>query len=229
MQASERPRPSLGSLGLAGIGQLDGATASTGYLPAAAPDVRERLRGKRRALESFARATGAADEVDRVVIGEGDPAAVVADRAEALDAGLIIMGATEKSSWETLVKGGTAEQALSLAPCDILYVKNTEGEHVRPQALLSHSVLEAEPETHEVDMMVHPRRFFATPFAVLRDDTLQRQTKVMVLEAWEEELSNEVRNEGGMPQQVYEPTFDPDELVRVRQALERLGVERQAA
>ena len=45
----------------------------------------------------------------------------------------------------------------------------------------------------------------------------------MILEAWEEELSNEAAHEGNMPQQVYEPTHDPAELDAVRQALIRLG------
>lgn len=229
VQASECPQPSFGTLGMAGLGRLDAGTAGADMIAATRPDVRERLRGRKQALETFARATGAADELAQIVVGEGDPAAVVADRAEALDAGLIIMGATEKSSWETLLKGGTAEETLTLAPCDVLYVKHADREDVRPQAVLSLSALRAQPETHEVDMIVHPRRHFATPLTVLRDESLPRQTKVMVLEAWEEELNNEVRNEQRMPQQVYEPAWNPAELDQVLRALERLGVDRQAA
>jgi len=228
VQASERPQPSVGRLGLAGLGHVDGASASTGYLPAADENVRE-LTGRKRALHSFARATGAAEEVDQIVVGMGKTAAVVAARAEALNAGLIIMGAREKSGWETLLKGGTAEATLGLASCDVLYVKAVEEEHAKPQALLTHSALEAEPETSPVDLIVHPRRHFATPLAVLRDDSLSRQTKVLILEAWEEELSTEALQEARMPQQVYELTTTPDELEAVRQTLARLGVEYEAA
>jgi hypothetical protein len=51
----------------------------------------------------------------------------------------------------------------------------------------------------------------------------------MVLEAWEEELVNEMTHETRMPQQVYETVFSPEELDGVRHALDRLGADSQAA
>jgi nucleotide-binding universal stress UspA family protein len=174
-------------------------------------------------LESFARATGATEEVDEILVADGDVPAVVAGSAESLQAGLIVMGASDRSGWDRVVRGGTAESTLNRAPCDVLYVKNAAGEHVRPQAVLSHAAMEEVPQPNAVDLMVHPRRYFATPLVVLRDEQLSRPQKVLILEAWEEELGNEAVQEARMPQQVYEATYDPAELDMVRQALVRLG------
>ncbi len=176
-----------------------------------------------RALESFARATGVAEHAGEIVAKEGGVSSVLASSAETLQAGLIVMGASGKSRWDALVHGGEVESTLTRAPCDVLYVKMGAKTQARPQALLSHSVLESQPQPNEVDLFVHPRRHYATPLVVLRDEQRSWQSKVLILEAWEEELENEAVHEGKMPQQVYETTFDPDELKLVRQALVRLG------
>jgi nucleotide-binding universal stress UspA family protein len=220
VQAADEPSPILGTLASADLSVVGVTPARMGA--DAAGGRRERLADRERSLESFARATGVADEVGEIVIQEGDVPSVVSHSAETLQAGLIVMGASDKSRWETIMHGGTVEATLTRAPCDVLYVKNGDGEHVRPQALLSHSELEAHPQPSEVDLIVHPRRHFATPLVVLRDEQLSWQSKVLVLEAWEEELENEATQEK-MPQQVYEETVDPGELNAVRQALSRLG------
>lgn len=181
------------------------------------------------ALKSFAMAIGAADEVEEIVVAEGKTAEVISESAEALEAGLIVMGASEKSRWEAMLLGGAAEETLTLAPCDVLFVKNAEGEQVRPQTLLSGRVVEAEPELTEVDLVVDPRRHFATPLALVRDECLDRQSKVVILEAWREELQNEEANDRNMPQQVYETVANGRELAQVESALVRLGATDLAA
>lgn len=221
VQAADEAAPALGSLALADLPPIEFDQARMGL--EADGIRRRRLAAREKSLESFARATGAAADVGEIMVAEGDVPSVVSGSAESLQAGLIVMGASDKSRWERIVHGGTAESTLTRAPCDVLYVKNAEGEHIRPQALLAHSALEETPQPNEVDLIVHPRRYFATPLVVVRDEQLSRQSKVMILEAWEEELSNEAAHEGNMPQQVYEPTHDPAELDAVRQALIRLG------
>jgi nucleotide-binding universal stress UspA family protein len=100
---------------------------------------------RERSLESFARATGAAQEVDEILVADGDVPAVVAGSAESLQAGLIIMGASDRNGWDRVMRGGTAESTLNRASCDVLYVKNAAGEYVRPQAVLSHAAMEEVP------------------------------------------------------------------------------------
>jgi nucleotide-binding universal stress UspA family protein len=184
----------------------------------------ESLAYRKNALKSFAVATGAADEVEQIVVAKGKTAQVISDSVETLETGLIVMGASEKSRWEAMLFGGTAEETLTLAPCDVLYVKNSEGDHVRPQTVLSAHALESEPELSEVDLVVNPRRHFATPLALMRDENLDRQSKVLILQAWREELENEDANEHNMPQNVFEPVTSRQELLEVRRALVRLGV-----
>ena len=221
VQAADEPPATLGSLASANLTFMDAPPQPMAEEGAAARA--KKLAEKERSLQSFARTTSVADELGEILIEEGKASSVVSSSAEMLQAGLIVMGASDKSRWETMVNGGTVEATLARAPCDVLYVKNGDGEHVRPQALLSHSELQAQQQPSEVDLIVQPRRHFATPLVVVRDEQLSRQSKVLILEAWEEELENESANEQNMPQQVYEKTFDPNELNLVRRALARLG------
>lgn len=217
------PRPLLGTLGLGGLWPVEDATSQAALARNLGKAKRKYLEKQQQALESFARAAGVADSVEQTVVAEGDPAEVVSNSAQALEAGLIVMGAGEKSRWEALLSAGTAESTLTLAPCDVLYVKDADGTHVRPQALLADGSLAAAPRPEEVDMLVSPRRYFRAPLDVVRDETLARQSKLMILQAWEEELENEAVNEAAMPQQLYEDLPDPEQLASVRSALSRLG------
>lgn len=227
VQATSRP----GTMpGLGGFAMLDGTGSHAQAMHKTRLAQEENLAAKEKSLASFARATGVAEEVDQLVVAAGEIAEVVSGSAQALQAGLIVMGACDKTRWETIIRGGAAEATLALAPCDVLYVKDSAGEHdVRPQALLSGRALDEEPEPEEVDLLVSPRRHFATPLAVVREESLRRRIKVMVLEAWEEELQNEARNELRMPQQVYEEVVDPAEIEEVRRALDQLGARSRTA
>lgn len=72
-----------------------------------------------------------------------------------------------------------------------------------------------------VDLLVNPRRYFHKPEAVAVDESLTDPEKILVLSAWEEELTNEIENQK-MPQQVYESSTYPDQLESVQELLNDL-------
>ncbi len=155
----------------------------------------------------------------QLLVLEGDVGPTVSAGAEALDADLIVMGASGKSRWSSLLFGGVAESTLAIAPCDLLLVKPVERQNAaadtgsaQEPTLLNADALE------EIDLLVNPRRYFQEPGAVAADENLTDAEKRLVLSAWEEELANEIENER-MPQQVYESSRSLDELDNVQALL----------
>jgi nucleotide-binding universal stress UspA family protein len=53
---------------------------------------------------------------------DGDPADAIIAEAQARDAALIVMGSHQRSAWERLFKGSTAETVLRHSPCPVLVV-----------------------------------------------------------------------------------------------------------
>lgn len=158
----------------------------------------------------------------QLLVPEGDVAPTVSAGAEALDAGLIVMGASGKSRWSTLLFGGVAESTLAIAPCDLLLVKPVERHSAPADTESAQETLQNADELQEIDLLVNPRRYFQEPDAVAADENLTDTEKSLVLSAWEEELANEIENER-MPQQVYESTTNLNELDTVRELLKLLG------
>ena len=52
----------------------------------------------------------------------GDPAEAIVGEARARGASLIVMGSRQRSAWERLFKGSTAERVLRASPCPVLMV-----------------------------------------------------------------------------------------------------------
>jgi len=220
VQARQPASLNLSSAGLASLVAVPSASGPA--LEASQSARRQRRQQWTEELSEFVAHAGGVDGTALVM--EGEVATAVSAGAQALDAGLIVMGANSKSHWVSILLGGSAEATLAVAPCDLLVVKPSEHEDVRRDALRSQSAAaQTTAQPHEIDLLVHPRYHFRSPAAVLRHDGLNAGEKRLILSAWEEELRNELENETTMPQQVYEPTTDPDELESVKRSLERLG------
>ena len=185
----------------------------------------EELDREKQALESFATAAGVQDEVTQISVRAGEVAEVVTGHAQALQAGLIVMGATNASRWQTLLFGGTAETALTLAPCDVLYVKQGNDDRAVPQSAFDLSTARKQADDDKLGVPVslkhQPRQRRRSPIALMRNRDLARIDKVRVLRSWREQLrSAEAESElkpGGR------------QLAEVRRALVRLGALDHAA
>lgn len=220
VQASPKPEPVLASSAVTSMAALAPQLPTVEDISA---QRNRRLAEQRGELQTFIERAGGVD--GELLVMEGDVATAVSAGAEVLDAGLIVMGASSKSRWASLLLGGAAEATLAISPCDLLLVKPAEREAAQPNALLSHAAMQSTTEElHEVDLLVNPRRYFHTPAAVLREDGLSQRDKKLILCVWEEELANEARNETAMPQQVFEPVTNPAELTAVRESLGKLEV-----
>ncbi|MGE0624818.1 MAG: universal stress protein [Pseudomonadales bacterium] len=64
--------------------------------------------------------------LDDVVIREGHVDRVLTATARAMDAGLIVMGSTNKTWWDRVLGRVHAEPTLASAPCDVLFIRPTE-------------------------------------------------------------------------------------------------------
>lgn len=60
--------------------------------------------------------------VEHVDPDESDPADALVNEARSRGASLIIMGSHQRSGWERLFKGSTAERVLRYSPCPVLVV-----------------------------------------------------------------------------------------------------------
>lgn len=60
--------------------------------------------------------------VEHVDPDEDNPADAIVNEARSRDASLIVMGTRQRSGWERLFKGSTAEKVLRHSPCPVLVV-----------------------------------------------------------------------------------------------------------
>jgi nucleotide-binding universal stress UspA family protein len=183
VQAYERRPATL--LGPVSTGVLPSLHAVPGSLLADGTDARGGAAEREATLAGFARALGAGEA--EVLAAPGNAADVLNASAKALEAGLIVMGAHDRSVWDVLLTGATAERTLAQADCDVLFVKAD----TQPQA--EPAVVGADDSdwgaAEEVDLLVNPQRHFDRPAAVLRSSRLSPRQKMTVLRGWREELT----------------------------------------
>jgi nucleotide-binding universal stress UspA family protein len=60
------------------------------------------------------------------VLEPGAPADVILEKAQALEADLIIIGKHGRGGWEDMLIGGVTKQVIQYAPCDVLVVEQAE-------------------------------------------------------------------------------------------------------
>lgn len=70
-----------------------------------------------------------------------------------------------------------------------------------------------------LDLTMSPRRHFHSADAVVSHDGLTRDEKRLILEAWAQELANEIHHREHMPAPAYDEDPEPQELRGVRRAL----------
>lgn len=133
-----------------------------------------------RSIVAFAQYFGL--EPEQVQLAEGDPADVLPDVANSLGADLIVLAARNLSRWERFSQSVTAEPLLANAPCDVVFVKD-----------LSNSTAYAQDGSQQSDetgfdlehAIVHPKRTFGSPEAVVEATDLSEPLKHRILQLWE--------------------------------------------
>jgi len=129
---------------------------------------------------------------DEVIIRRGRPDKVLPEQAEALDAGLLVMGARNLGRWDRLFIPVAAEPVLAEAPCDLLIVKepvNVDLQEVR------HRPSTGKPDIDIEMAVVHPEKAFRTPLAVANADNLTGELRQRILDIWELDIQAQLREE----------------------------------
>ena len=72
-------------------------------------------------------------DVETAVI-RGAPSRAILDRAEAVDADLVVMGSHGRRGLERYLLGSTTERVLRLSPAPVLVLRSDEGDYQDPEA-----------------------------------------------------------------------------------------------
>jgi nucleotide-binding universal stress UspA family protein len=229
VKARPREEPILTGMALTGLGIGGPAAAGTRHMV----PMDRRGDADRRAVQAFVNRVSKGEE-EKILVLNGEVPEVISGAAGAVDAGLIVMGAREKSRWELMLFGGAVESTLALAPCDVLLVKQTELQESMTEILPLPAAGEAVRESEWDQVAAQPRYHFRSPAALVEHGQLSRRDRISILRSWEKELANEVIQDVRLPQQRYEKPKHASELKEVRKALAAFGeppreAERRAA
>lgn len=163
------------------------------------------IAGEADAWEQIARAHGEAItnfakqfeiDVEQVKILKGHAADVIPALAKSLDAGLVVMGARNLGRWERLLHSVAAEPVLSMAPCDIVFVKEARGAKI-PEAY--EQPRRGVPSVDIEKAITQPDKTFESPQAVVENDDLTVNLRHRILDAWELDVNAQLKmlDEGG--------------------------------
>jgi len=173
-----------------------------------------RMHGK--AIEKFAKHFNI--DVDRVEIAKGHAADVIPAFAKTLNAGLVVMGARNLGRWERVLSSVAAEPVLSSVPCDVVFVKESEG--------LSTPIAEEKPRkgvpSVNLEMAItEPDKTFTSPESVVNTDDLTIGLRRRILDAWELDVNRQMtaEDEGGPVHDA--PAHLLAEINRARESLAR--------
>lgn len=154
---------------------------------------------------------------DQVEIAKGHAADVIPASAKTMKAGLVVMGARNLGRWERALSSVAAEPVLSSVPCDIVFVKDTDG--------LNAPVARKQPRrgVPSVDIekaIMEPDRAFPSPESVVETNDLTIRMKRRILDAWELDVNRQLtaEDEGGPIQDA-----PASILMKINQARESLA------
>jgi len=131
-----------------------------------------------------------------ITLLKGEPARELPSKARAVDAGLLVMGARNLGRWERALNPVAAEPVLAEAPCDLLFIKETN-ELSAPRAASPPQT--AHPDVNLEMAIIYPEKAFKTPLAVARADHLSQELRSRLLDIWAMDVKAQLRaeNEGG--------------------------------
>lgn len=135
-------------------------------------------------------------DVEQIKISKGHAADVIPTLAKSLDAGLVVMGARNLGRWERLLHSVSAEPVLSMAPCDIVFVKEARGAKV-PEAY--EQPRRGVPSVNIEKAITQPDKAFESPQAVVENGDLSVDLRQRILDAWELDVNAQLKllDEGG--------------------------------
>ncbi|MGA9572919.1 MAG: universal stress protein [Lysobacterales bacterium] len=137
-----------------------------------------RLHGQ--AIDDFAEHFGI--NRDQVLVSKGHPAEVMPEMARELSAGLLVMGARNMGRWQRVFNPVTAEPVLSDAPCDVLFVKESDNVEI-PEA--TEKPTSGVPEVDLEMAITNPENVFKSPRAVIENNQLTSDLRERILELWD--------------------------------------------
>jgi nucleotide-binding universal stress UspA family protein len=138
---------------------------------------------------------------ENVRVCEGHPNQVIPEVAEAVDADMIVMGATSISRLERLVSSVTVEPVMAEADCDIIVVRERDTASV-PNA--EEKPFFGIPKYDIEEAILNPQATFRSPQHVAYLSDFSPDFRRRILQAWEHDIRAEMveENEGGPVQGV---------------------------
>ncbi len=128
----------------------------------------------------------------QIRVSEGRPAERLPEMANAIDAGLIVLGARNMNRLERFFKPVTAEPVHARTDCDLVFVREQVPEERIPAA--ANPPVFGLPKVDLEQAVLDPARTFHTPENLAGQDALASATRVRLLKIWEQDV-RQVMNE----------------------------------
>jgi len=154
---------------------------------------------------------------DNVYVREGNASKVIPEVAEAVNADLVAMGATNIGRLERLFSSVTVEPVMAETDCDVLIIRDG-GDSSVPDVAATAAFGTARLDLQEA--ISNPQNAFDSPQDVANLDEVSVEFRNRILQAWEYDIRAEMtdENEGGVVREIDVSTLD--EVLSAKAALE---------
>jgi hypothetical protein len=110
---------------------------------------------------------------------------VLPEAAKSLNANLIVMAARNLSRWERLFQSVTAEPVLADAPCDVVFVKDSDGAMV---PVTDQRPIQGIPAYDMESAITEPGRTFGSPQTLANASDISIALRRRILQVWEQDV-----------------------------------------